>query len=499
MNLQRFYLPLNLAFVLLIFVGSTVGGAASPRMLHLILLFALCSAPLLSVRRVNDRFMLLVAFMAMYFIFFGAIDLEILLGVTDSVNPGSGLIDTTEVLALLGGAAFLLGYYLSAGFSGASTQTKELFTNDWPPNTVVVVGFILLIAGGVSDLVLQLVVAPDKTGASIGRGLNMLGPYLSALVILGNYVRSLGIVCLAYSYAKRRSVTGLVLILIMLVSQVILALLIDVKATALIGGVIVVATLLLVRGQFPWRWAIAAAVASSLLFPVLQAYRHAIGEGNTTRYEAAANFGKYVAEAFKTRTQVSSGRSRERAESILERENMKPSVDLIVQHTGLDVQWQNGATLAPLLTVFIPRFLMPDKAGSAVGILFNTEFRIGAGEDTYISPSHLGELYWNFGWAGAIGGMLAIGMMFGWVGRVFDLSKRATLTRLLVLLTTLSVLGLGFEGSVATPYAVWVRTVGFIMLLHVIFARVKTLTTDANTVRTAEEIGSAPLFPNLMR
>ena len=496
MNLKPLYLPVNALFGLSVIAGASLGASASPRIVYLILLFALCTLPALSVQRLNDRFSLLGLFTVIYFLFFGVIDYEAVIGLSDLHNPGSGILDATEAVILVGGAAFIAAYYAVAGWRESATQS---FERDWSEPAILFVGVGLLLAGATSDIVLQLFVMPDKTATTATRGFIALGPYVTALLILGNYVRGLGIVCVAYGYAKHPTRFWFVLVIVMLISQVFLGLLIDVKNTALIGGVLVVLTLTLVQGRVPWRWAAIATLAAMFIFPVLQAYRHVIAEGNTTRGAAAENFGKYLEQAFATRKQVTQGRATERAESIFERTNMKPSVDIAVSHTGVDVDPQGGDTIAPVLTALIPRILMPNKPDSAVGILFNKEFRLGAAEDTYISPSHLGELYWNFGWGGALFGMLLIGALFGWIGRTFDLSRRATVTRLLVYLSTLSLLGIGFESSIATQYSVWIRTVLLVLILHGIFARAAPAARDLGTGTEEAPASSTPAFPNLLR
>jgi hypothetical protein len=98
-------------------------------------------------------------------------------------------------------------------------------------------------------------------------------------------------------------------------------------------------------------------------------------------------------------------------------------------------------------------------------------FNVTAQEETYISPSHLGEMYWNFGWPGVLAGMALVGAICGLVGR-FNLAECRTVTRLLVFVTTVELLIHGFEGALA-GYVVWLRSIAAIGLLHLAFARVR--------------------------
>jgi hypothetical protein len=132
----------------------------------------------------------------------------------------------------------------------------------------------------------------------------------------------------------------------------------------------------------------------------------------------------------------------------------------------------------------------------------NKEFNLSEQEETYISPSHLGELYWNFGWPGVLVGMPMIGLLLGYVGRKCDLSHEANLTRILILVGTIQLLVLGFESAIVPQYSVWLRSLLAIGLLHWVFARTVNTPREANSPfpRTRPiSMPTAPSFPNLMR
>jgi hypothetical protein len=89
----------------------------------------------------------------------------------------------------------------------------------------------------------------------------------------------------------------------------------------------------------------------------------------------------------------------------------------------------------------------------------------------YISISHLGELYWNFGWAGVVFGMLAFGALLGYIGAKFNLEYGVTLTRVLMLLVAVRPFCIDFSGTMPISYSVWIRSAVAVGLLHLIFAR----------------------------
>jgi hypothetical protein len=192
----------------------------------------------------------------------------------------------------------------------------------------------------------------------------------------------------------------------------------------------------------------------------------------------------------------------DRAQTFLERMTLKGSVEMIVAHTGADVPYQGGHTLVPLLGVFIPRLIWPEKPDVPTGRVVNRVFGVSEQEETYISPSHLGELYWNFGWPGVVLGMSIIGLLFGYVGRRCDLSHGANLTRILILVATIQLLVLGFESAIVPQYSVWLRSLLAIGLLHWGFARSTNTSPEASSLspRTLPiPRPTAPPFQNLMR
>src|SRR5262249_22454535 len=116
-------------------------------------------------------------------------------------------------------------------------------------------------------------------------------------------------------------------------------------------------------------------------------------------------------------------------------------------------------------------------------------------------PSHVGELYWNYGWGGVTIGMALIGALLGFVGAKCSLAERVSVTRLLVLLATVQYLCVGAEGVMQVSYICWVRSVAAILLLQLLLARRASPaapTPAAGRISNAPQL-ALPRFPNLMR
>jgi hypothetical protein len=340
-----------------------------------------------------------------------------------------------------------------------------------------------------------------------------MGPVLTFMVMLGQMMVPVGVLMLAYGYAKYRGILWTALIVVVVATQVAVGFLEDIKGQAILGGVLVIMTRTVVTGRVPKAWIAYMAVFLVVAFPLFQAYRAVAGERGLDRAQALARLDLVLANVMSTRDKATEGRDRQ--QSFLERSSSKGNIDLLFEHVGNDVPFLHGASLIAIPMAFVPRLLVPDKEDVSVGALFG-KLVLKSDSGVYISVSHLGELYWNFGWPGVMFGMLTLGILLGVVGTRFSLERGVTLTRVLVLLATVQPLCLGFGGTMPISYILWMRSMAAIGLLHLIFARV-TRVRNVTPERSAERKGrllqprdagarlpvalSAPVprFPNLLR
>ncbi len=141
--------------------------------------------------------------------------------------------------------------------------------------------------------------------------------------------------------------------------------------------------------------------------------------------------------------------------AFIKRVTIVSSVAAIISDTGRWVDYRYGETLllAPI-GLFVPRVLWPDKPNISIGREFGSTFRLKGAmdEETEISPSMVGELYWNFSIPGVVVGMWLLGMGYRWgyqrfgAGSTFDPIRKA-------LYATLLPTALLLEGSIAVTFA----------------------------------------------
>lgn len=457
------WVALNILFSLAVLFVSFTSPAASPRTLYLCLLMALCSSPLLWMDQLNGRFTLLTTFLAAFFVYYGAADtFGLLSGAVTTTSRG--VLSVSEIAILLGASLAVLGYHVALAMAARRVTGKPV--RDWPMKLIVTAGLVFWGSGTLTDWYWQLNFTQNNAFA--GRDSTVM-----LALVFARMLQPIGTIMLGYALVVTRSRPLLLLVLVLLGLQMLVGFIGNTKEIAMRGLIIVAMAAFLVRGRVPKGWLAGGLVFVVFAFPIFQAYRaEVIGVRGMTRAAAAQDIGRSIALALSARDKVESGHREDyRVPGFLERSALKPTMEMMIAQTGQGVEYQRGYTLALYFTGFIPRLIWPNKPDSSVGKLVNREFRVSEDPDTYISATHLGEFYWNFGWPGVVIGMFAFGFLLGFINARCDLSERATLTRLLVLITTIYATIVRFEGSFALEYIVFTRSMVIIGVLHLLFAR----------------------------
>jgi hypothetical protein len=259
----------------------------------------------------------------------------------------------------------------------------------------------------------------------------------------------------------------------------------------------------LLEGRVPKIWMAGAFAYVLLIYPIFVAARVEIhGTRGIARTAIVENLGKVLQTAIASRQRIATGPFREM--TFLERMSLRSSVETFVEKTGKAAPFQYGYTLTPIFAAFVPRVVWSDKPDIPTGQLFNKEFHVTESDDIYLSPSQLGELYWNFGWSGILVGMAGIGGILGFIGCRANLADGRSVTRFLVTAITIKQLIVSFEGAIAPSYVVWLRSLAGIGLLHLLLAHIQVRyrpflapqVEDQDTFPRSSQV--AKLFPNLL-
>lgn len=497
------YFLINLVFVVLVGSGAAAGGDPDPRWAYLILLFALCTTAIIDFDRLNGRYALLALFMFVYFVSYGAVDLVHLYAGGESTGPSNtlshGVLSKPEAVILTGGIAAALSYRMAVYLTGIRKQHSA---QNWSKTAILAIGVLLFVLGTAATYHWYVYIVTDTTVEAEQRGLASLSSGVLTLHQLGQYCQPLGLLLVVYAWTVYPGVYTIAIMISAIVLQMLLGFIIDIKGMAMQGIILLIVTGILVRGRVPKVWVVVGVMFVTFVYPLFTSYRAVIHGAGISRTSVVQNFGAALQKSIASKDKVNTGRYR--AQTFLERSSVKDSVEVIVGKTGDTVAFQNGHTLAPVLYAFVPKLLWSNKEQVESGRLLNREFHFTDSESQFISPSYLGEFYWNFGWAGVIACMAALGLTCGWVGAAFTLVESATVTRALILMITIKQLIVGFEGSVSDNCVVWLRSLAAIGILHLVFARAPSLVRlvskneSGEVAEPATHRRSERPFPNLL-
>jgi hypothetical protein len=410
-------------------------------------------------------------------------------------------LSSAELLLVLGALVFIVAYQAAVARPDAQQGTA---VKEWKTAATVQAGLLLWAIGAAGTWIWQ--VYRYRNAFEVNEG---FGEWTNFALVLARLLHPLGMMLLAYALATTRNRLLLALVLTAITLDVVIGFIGDTKEIAMRGVLLVIFAKVLVGGKLPKGWLVTAAVFVLTLFPVFQAYRSEVmGVKGQSRAQAAANIWHSIELALQSREKVTAGKSDFYANpSFLGRNDMKPAIEMLIDKMGNEAPYQDGRTLVLFVTALVPRMLWPDKPDISVGQLFNRELHLSEDPDTYISPSFVGDMYWNFGSAGVLAGMAVLGYLLGFVNRRCDMSQHRSVPRLLVLASTIYALCVRFEDGIALELIVWARTLVAIGVMNLVFAR--TVVPAAPRPNAPDGKGDAvpvpsmqtsiPRYSNLMR
>ncbi|HEY0748169.1 MAG TPA: hypothetical protein VGD63_15820 [Steroidobacteraceae bacterium] len=494
-NRVALYLAAVFGFAALMGVATVAGSSVNQRGLYLCALFAACASPILYVDRLNGPYTMLCAFLAVYFVTFGAQDLLSML-VSVPASGATAVVSLAEIAIVVAVVLIIAGY--RAAVASVSGRGSVAHVKDWSMTTLVVAGFGVWSLGVISTWIWQIEVLKRAWDPIHG-----LGPYATMMLIAGRMIHPLGLGLLAYGFVTSRNRLFGMLMLGIVIAEFILGFIEDSKEIAIQGAVVLLVAKYLIEGRIPKLWLAVAATVAIISFPVFQAYRtDVLLERGVSRSNAAESLGKNLDIALHSNA-ARTGEVEYGSLSFLSRISYKGIIETVIDRTGNVAPYQNGYTIGLFFSGFVPRLFWPDKPDLSVGQLFNRQLHITESGENYVSTTMLGDIYWNFGWLGILFGSALFGYFIGTINRRCDLSECRSVTRFLIFSVSTYSFCLRFEDSIAMGFTVWVRTIAAVAVLHLLFAR----PMKANTA-PAEPLGPLPNridsdgvipFPNLMR
>jgi hypothetical protein len=118
---------------------------------------------------------------------------------------------------------------------------------------------------------------------------------------------------------------------------------------------------------------------------------------------------------------------------------------VIIRETPRSVPYQGGWSLANIFIAYIPRILWPDKPIITIGQWITDTY--GTGAQSATGPTWIGEFWMNFGLAGVLGGMFAMGLLLRLAHEIF-LRRSRTIPAMLAIAVILYKLATTVAGGV---------------------------------------------------
>ena len=312
-----------------------------------------------------------------------------------SFAPGD--VAHAQLVALLGLAMLLFGFYLPLGRLAASVIPKP--SREWPASAALVVGLLTLTFGWLVYIPGQLGLLPSRGGAAI------MGTITSG--------SSFGIALLALTWLRHRRREALLLLAIVVPLAMLFNFFTGSKRLVLTPPFMIALAYIVYERRIRVSWLAAGLAALVVLYPLANAYRVVVNPLRGGRFasfvqspgqalerlsEATQNvdFDSYVAQG------LASTGSRLDGLGVLAQ---------IVKDTPERVPFQGGWTLGYIALSYIPRIIWADKPEMTIGIWVSQSYGDPNDPYTHVGPTWIGEFFFNFGYFGVGLGMFVLGFL----------------------------------------------------------------------------------------
>jgi hypothetical protein len=455
---RKVFLIVNVTMLLLVMAAlATNQHATFGSSMYISMLFFVCSSPLIFFKSFRGKASILICYLAYYFASFASQDIVGLFA-SETMPARSGVFMTpAEVAVLLGAMCFITGYVLTTLFK--SSRRGGALSREWSPKAIGLIGIGCWITGYYITASWLFGVADQFSGVQVNIALGGFIALLRQLQVVGSLL-------LIYLYLTTGNKSVLAFLLFTMSMDFVLGFVGDTKELAFRAPILYLVSIPLLRERIPVKSLVLFVLIAGLAFNYFSAYRMDVHSSHVSRMEALKNIGSKL-ERIEQQKKTLGKRLDEGLDYFVDRIYLKNYVEMVIARAGKDIEYLHGYTLKPLLYIFVPRLILPDKQGSGeLGQLFNRKFSISDSPDTFIAISQLGELFWNFGWAGVILGMMVLGAIMGRLGAAFRLDSMLTAIKFLLLLTTIYVLVFRSESSIALSFTIWVRLTLLLLLMH---------------------------------
>jgi hypothetical protein len=302
-----------------------------------------------------------------------------------------------QVVALLGLAMLLIGFYLPFGRIAVSVVPKP--TREWPAHAVLFVSLFTLGLGWVVFVLGQLHLLPSRAGSGV------LGTLAS-----GSYF---GISLLTLAWLRHRRPEALLLLAVVIPLSMLFNFFTGSKRMFLTPPFMFALAYIVYEKRVRMTWVAAGFAALIVLYPVSEFYRSAV---QTDELRRVSNFlqnpGETLAALSRFRSSVDTGSYlSEGLKATGKRLDGLGVLTEILKDTPERVPFQGGWTIGYIALSYVPRLIWADKPAIAVGEWVSQTYGSPLDLTTDVGPTWIGEFYFNWGYPGIVFGMFTLGLL----------------------------------------------------------------------------------------
>jgi hypothetical protein len=357
-----------------------------------------------------------------------------------------------ELAALVSFAMMLAGYALPLGAATARAVPK--MEREWSHEAALGVALVMIILGWTVFLAGQLGLIPKRAGSGF------LGTLADAAFF--------GFALLTIVYLRYRSRPALLMLLLLIPPTMGFNFFTASKQLFLMPLAMVATAHIMVTRRLRLWWLVGFVVAMMLLYPVAQTYRDYLFGNDLTAIQVITSPDRALGllERF-LRTSEMGEYMRTGLQATSNRLDALCITSVILRDAGERVPFQGGWSISYIVLTYVPRIVWPGKPDVTIGRWVTDYFGSGPLIQSATGPSWVGELYFNFGWAGIVVGMGILGVWFRFLHEAF-LRPSASVPALLAGVVSLFALGPTLQGQLISPTNGVIFNVVPIMFAHLV-------------------------------
>lgn len=358
--------------------------------------------------RPQERRQLLISFFSLIYLIYFAIPVltEYLWiesdwvpgGVTRLKNVAPPDIVYAQLGALVGLIFLLIGFALPAGRVVGNALPHP--RREWHYQPALMAALVMVPLGWVILLGGQFGFIPRRAGSGA------LGTIASSIYF--------GFALLTVIYLRYRSTAAAGLIMLLLPPTMAITFFTGSKKFFLAPLAMIAMSYIVTTRRVALSWIAGGIVAISLIYPVAQFYREYVQRGNPLSFaqvlrdpsRALNSLSAFVTQVDASDYLFSGIRATSSRLSAL------GILSVVMRETPERVPYQHGRTISLAFIAWIPRIVWPGKPETSIGRWVTEHYSATPGSTSSTGPSWIGELYFNFGWAGIVLGMLFLGVYF---------------------------------------------------------------------------------------